>query len=109
MNYFEAMRLLDRVKEGVPYPVRLITEALILTGDLDEQIPMVYSRKNISNAGDRVILEQAEARELYRNWEWSKNRDLIRARLERAERIYGTGARDRIRAYMAQMRDGTLL
>jgi hypothetical protein len=36
MNYFQAMRLLDRVKEGVPYPVRLISEALILTGDLDE-------------------------------------------------------------------------
>ncbi len=70
---------------------------------------MAYSRKNISNAGDRVILEQAEARELYRNWETSKNRDLIRARLERAERIYGTGARDRIRAYMAQMREGQLL
>ena len=69
---------------------------------------MVYSRKNISNAGDRVILEQAEARELYRNWESSRNSDLIRARLERAERIYGTGARDRIRAYMAQMREGTL-
>ena len=70
---------------------------------------MAYSRKTISNEGDRVILEQAEARELYRNWEWSKNRDLIRARLERAERIYGTGARDRIRNYMAQMRDGTLI
>ena len=70
---------------------------------------MNYSRKNISNAGDRVILEQAEARELYRNWESSRNSDLIRARLERAERIYGTGARDRIRAYMAQMREGTLL
>ena len=70
---------------------------------------MVYSRKNISNAGDRVILEQAEARELYRNWESSKNRDLIRARLERAERIYGTGARDRIRAFMQQMQNGTLL
>ncbi len=70
---------------------------------------MVYSRKNISNAGDRVILEQAEARELYRNWEWSKNRDLIRARLERAERIYGTGSRDRIREYINRMRDGTLL
>jgi hypothetical protein len=70
---------------------------------------MVYSRKNISNAGDRVILEQAEARELYRNWEWGKNRDLIRARLERAERIYGTGARDRIRFYMQQMREGQLL
>ena len=109
MNYYQAMRLLDRVKEGVPIPLRLITEALILTGDLDEQIPMVYSRKNISNAGDRVILEQAEARELYRNWESSKNRDLIRARLERAERIYGTGARDRIREYMNRIKDGTLL
>jgi len=70
---------------------------------------MVYSRKNISNAGDRVILEQAEARELYRNWEWGKNRDLIRARLERAERIYGIGSRDRIREYMNRMKDGTLL
>jgi hypothetical protein len=36
MNYFEAMKLLDKVKEGVPYPLRLINEALILTGDLDE-------------------------------------------------------------------------
>ena len=70
---------------------------------------MTLSRRNTENPGDRVILEQAEARELYRNWETSKNRDLIRARLERAERIYGTGARDRIRAYMNRMRDGTLL
>ena len=70
---------------------------------------MAYSRKNISNAGDRVILEQAEARELYRNWEWGKNLDLIRARLERAERIYGIGARDRIREYMNRIKDGTLL
>ena len=69
---------------------------------------MSYSRKNISNEGDRVILEQAEARELYRNWEWGKNRDLIRARLERAERIYGTGARDRIREYMNRIKDGML-
>ena len=70
---------------------------------------MTWSRRNIENPGDREILEIAEARELYRNWETSKNRDLIRARLERAERIYGRGARDRIRAYMAQMRDGTLI
>jgi hypothetical protein len=70
---------------------------------------MAYSRKTISNESDRVILEQAEARELYRNWEWGKNRDLIRARLERAERIYGTGARDRIREYMNRIKDGTLL
>ena len=69
---------------------------------------MTYSRRNVENPSDRVVLEQAEARELYRNWEYSKNRDLIRARLERAERIYGRGARDRIRAYMAQMREGIL-
>ena len=69
---------------------------------------MTYSRRNVENPSDRVILEQAEARELYRNWEYSKNRDLIRARLERAERIYGKGARDRIRTYMAQMREGKL-
>jgi hypothetical protein len=69
---------------------------------------VIFSRRNIQGPSDRVILEKAEARELYRNWEWSKNRDLIRARLERAERIYGTGARDRIRSYMAQMREGTL-
>jgi hypothetical protein len=70
---------------------------------------MSYSRRNIQGPSDRVILEQAEARELYRNWEGSKNRDLIRARLERAERIYGIGARDRIRAFMQQMQNGTLL
>jgi len=70
---------------------------------------MVYSRKNISNAGDRLILEQAEARELYRTWETNKDRDFVRGRLERAERIYGTGARDRIREYMNRIKDGTLL
>ena len=69
---------------------------------------MTWSRRNIENPSDRVILEQAEARELYRNWVWSKKPDLIRARLERAERIYGTGARDRIRAFMQQMQNGTL-
>jgi hypothetical protein len=70
---------------------------------------VTWSRRNIQGPSDRVTLEQSEARELYRNWEGSKNRDLIRARLERAERIYGIGARDRIRAFMKQMQDGTLL
>ena len=70
---------------------------------------MTWSRRNIEGPSDRKIIEQSEARELYRNWETSKNRDLIRARLERAERIYGTGARDRIRAFMQQMQNGTLL
>jgi hypothetical protein len=70
---------------------------------------VTWSRRNIEGPSDRVILEQAEARELYRNWEGSKNRDLIRARLEIAERIYGIGARDRIREYMNRIKDGTLL
>ena len=69
---------------------------------------MTFSRRNLESPNDRVILEQSEARELYRSWTASKNADLIRARLERAERIYGIGARDRIRSYMAQMKEGTL-
>jgi hypothetical protein len=69
---------------------------------------VTYSRRSIENQSDRVILEQAEARELFHNWEASRNRDLIRARLERAERIYGSGARDRIRSYMTQMKEGKL-
>jgi len=69
---------------------------------------VTWSRRNTENPSDRVTLEQAEARELYRNWESSKNRDLIRARLERCERIYGTGSRDRIRFYMRQMKEGQI-
>lgn len=34
MNYFEAMKLLDKVREGVSYPLHLINKALELTGDL---------------------------------------------------------------------------
>jgi hypothetical protein len=69
---------------------------------------VTFSRRNVESPSDRVILEQAEARELFHNWEQTKNRDLIRARLERAERIYGSGSRDRIRAFMAQMKEGKL-
>ncbi len=70
---------------------------------------MIWSRRNIQGPSDRVILEQAEARELYRTWETNKDRDFVRGRLERAERIYGIGARDRIRDYMNRIKDGTLL
>ena len=70
---------------------------------------MTWSRRNKENPGDRVILEQAEARELYRTWETNKDRDFVRSRLERAERIYGIGARDRIREYLNRFREGTLL
>ena len=69
---------------------------------------MIWSRRNIQGPSDRVILEQAEARELYRTWETNKDKDFVRGRLERAERIYGIGARDRIREYMNRIKDGTL-
>jgi len=70
---------------------------------------VIWSRRNIQGPSDRVILEQAEARELYRTWETNKDRDFVRGRLERAERIYGIGARDRMREYMNRIKDGTLL
>ena len=69
---------------------------------------MVYSRKVISNEGDRVVLEQAEAREIFRTHQSLKNNDFVRARLERCERIYGSGARDRVRTYMTRMKEGNL-
>ena len=70
---------------------------------------MTWSRRNTENPSDRATLEQAEARELFRTWETNKDRDFVRGRLERAERIYGVGARDRIREYMNRIKDGTLL
>jgi hypothetical protein len=35
MTHHEAMKLLDRVREGVLYPLHLINKALELTGDLN--------------------------------------------------------------------------
>jgi hypothetical protein len=69
---------------------------------------MAYSRKNISNESDRVVLEKAEAREIFRTWQTNRDNDFVRARLERCERIYGTGARDRVRFYMRQMKEGQI-
>jgi len=36
MNYFEAMKILDRVREGQNYPEHVITMALKLTGDIQD-------------------------------------------------------------------------
>lgn len=69
---------------------------------------MAYSRKNISNESDRVVLEKAEAREIFRTWQTNRDNDFVRARLERCERIYGSGARDRVRNYMSLMKNGSL-
>ena len=35
MSHHDAMRLLDKVREGIPYPLHLINQALELTGDLE--------------------------------------------------------------------------
>ena len=35
MSNYEANQLLDRLKEGVSYPLHLINKALELTGDLE--------------------------------------------------------------------------
>jgi len=35
MSHHDAMKLLDKVKDGVPFPIHLINQALELTGDLE--------------------------------------------------------------------------
>jgi DNA-directed RNA polymerase subunit E'/Rpb7 len=53
-------------------------------------------------------LEKAEAREIYRTWQSLRDNDFVRARLERCEKVYGSGARDRVRFYMRQMKEGQI-
>jgi hypothetical protein len=36
MTHELAMKILDKVKEGVPYPETIVNKALMMTGDLDE-------------------------------------------------------------------------
>ena len=69
---------------------------------------MSYSRKVVSNAGDRVQLEIALARELYRTWETTKKRVLTKERIEFIERRYSQGSVERVRHYMEMFRNGEL-
>ena len=36
MSYSQAIKILDQVRDGVQYPEHIITQALRLTGDLDD-------------------------------------------------------------------------
>lgn len=36
MTYEQAIKILDRVREGIAYPEHVISAALRITGDLDE-------------------------------------------------------------------------
>lgn len=66
-----------------------------------------YKRKR-SNDGDRMRLLEAEARELYRTWEHTKQKVLTPVRIEWIERMYGSGAVGIIRQYMDRMKNGEL-
>jgi hypothetical protein len=69
---------------------------------------MYEYRKKQSNEGDRVQIEQGEARVIFRSWQTTQDNQFVRAMLERAEKMYGMGAKERIRSYLTQMKEGTL-
>jgi hypothetical protein len=69
---------------------------------------MSYSRKVVSNAGDRQQLEVALARELYRTWETTKTRIFTKERIELIERRYSKGSVERVRNYMNMIKNGEL-
>jgi hypothetical protein len=69
---------------------------------------MSYSRKVVSNAGDRIQLEKALARELYSTWETTKNRIFTKERIEFIERRYSNGSVERVRNYMNMIKNGDL-
>jgi hypothetical protein len=69
---------------------------------------MSYSRKVVSNQGDRVQLEKALARELYATWIATKNKVLTKERIEFIERRYSVGSVERVRNYMNMIKNGEL-
>jgi hypothetical protein len=70
---------------------------------------MYEYRKKQSNTGDRVQIEQGEARIIFRSWQTTKDNQFVVGMLERAEKMYGMGAKERIRSYLTQMKEGTLI
>lgn len=70
---------------------------------------MYSNTKKQSNSGDRVQIEQGEARIIFRSWETTKDNEFVRKMLDRSEKLYGMGAKERIRSYLTQMKEGTLI
>jgi hypothetical protein len=70
---------------------------------------MYEYKKKQSNQGDRVLIEQGEARIIFRSWQTTKDNQFVVGMLERAEKMYGMGAKERIRSYLTQMKEGTLI
>ena len=69
---------------------------------------MAYSRKTISDEGDRYMIELGEARILLCTYQVTKQKVLTKDRMEWLEKRYGTGAVARIRGYMKKLQDGEL-
>jgi hypothetical protein len=69
---------------------------------------MAYSRKTISDEGDRYMIELGEARVLLCTYQVTKQKVLTKDRMEWLEKRYGTGAVARIRGYMKKLQDGEL-
>lgn len=69
---------------------------------------MSYSRKAISNEGDRYRIELGEARVLYRTYESTGQKVLTPVRMEWLEKRYGSGAVKRIKEMMMKLQTGEL-
>jgi hypothetical protein len=69
---------------------------------------VAFSRKTISNEGDRYRIELGEARVLYRTYESTGRKVLTPVRMEWLEKTYGSGAVKRIREMMMKLQSGEL-
>lgn len=70
-------------------------------------LPKKY-RKHTGELPDRRILEMGMARMLFRTFQSNKDKIWVNQAIESTERLYGTGAPNRIRQYMRDMREGRL-
>jgi hypothetical protein len=57
---------------------------------------------------DRQMIEKGEARIIFRSWQTTQDNQFVRAMLERSEKLYGMGAKERIRSYLTQFKNGEL-
>lgn len=60
LNYFQAKRLLDEIKDGRDAPLVLINKALSLTGDMDDICDDIYSGWQSSGKGQTEVCKTWE-------------------------------------------------
>ena len=60
VNYFQAKKLLDGIKDGRDAPLVLINRALSLTGDLDDICGDIYSGWQSSGEGQTQVCQAWE-------------------------------------------------